>query len=322
MDNLCHTLVGAALAQSGLKKRSALGTATLLIAANLPDVDAISLAWGSGAGLAFRRGWTHGVLALAVWPFLLAGLMVGYDRLVSHRHARFRPLVLLAAIGVLSHPLLDLLNTYGVRWLMPFSDRWYYGDTLFIVDVWAWLMLGTGVVLSLRWERRGRTDWHRPARAALAIATTYAAGMFALGRLTASQARFELRAAGVPVQRILASPVPVTPFRRDVVVDEGDAYLVGEMRTGGNLQGTGHWPKRMPPDANDEEDPAVSAAASTAAAATFLSWARYPTYVVDRRGGLTVVHFIDLRYARAPEARFGTLAVPVTNLQLAARLPP
>ena len=52
MDNLCHTLVGAALAQSGLKRRSPLGTVTLLIGANLPDVDVISLAWGSTSGLA------------------------------------------------------------------------------------------------------------------------------------------------------------------------------------------------------------------------------------------------------------------------------
>jgi hypothetical protein len=31
MDNVCHTLVGAALAEAGLKRRTALGTATLII---------------------------------------------------------------------------------------------------------------------------------------------------------------------------------------------------------------------------------------------------------------------------------------------------
>ncbi|HEX5003778.1 MAG TPA: metal-dependent hydrolase, partial [Gemmatimonadales bacterium] len=170
MDNLCHTLVGAALAQSGLKRRSPLAAATLLIAANVPDVDIISLAWGSTASLAVRRGWTHGVLAISLWPFVLAGLMVGYDRLTKHRGARFGPLALVAAIGVASHPLLDLLNTYGVRLLMPFSNRWFYGDTLFIVDIWVWLILAVGVGLSVRAERRGAAGWTRPARAALAVA--------------------------------------------------------------------------------------------------------------------------------------------------------
>ena len=35
---------------------------------------------------AFRRGWTHGVLALALWPFVLAGSMVLLDRALQ----RFR----------------------------------------------------------------------------------------------------------------------------------------------------------------------------------------------------------------------------------------
>ena len=165
MDNLCHTLVGAALAQSGLKRRTPLATATLLVAANLPDVDVISLAWGSTAGLGFRRGWTHGVLALSLWPFLLAAAMLAFDRMGAKRGAKFWPLVLLSAIGVASHPLLDLLNTYGVRLMMPFSNRWYYGDTLFIVDVWVWLVLAAGVLVSMRAERRDLSNWRAPARA-------------------------------------------------------------------------------------------------------------------------------------------------------------
>ena len=39
--------------------------------------------------------------------------------------------------------MLDWLNTYGVRLLMPFDGRWFYGDALFIVDPWVWLLLGT-----------------------------------------------------------------------------------------------------------------------------------------------------------------------------------
>src|SRR5437867_3457187 len=46
MDPICHTLVGLCLADSGLKRRTALGTATLVIAANLPDVDVLALFLG------------------------------------------------------------------------------------------------------------------------------------------------------------------------------------------------------------------------------------------------------------------------------------
>jgi len=159
MDNVCHTLVGAALAQSGLKKRSPLATITLLIAANIPDVDVLSLFWGGTAGLGFRRGWTHGILAVPLWPFLLAGAVVLFDRGITKRGARFWPLVLVSFVGVVSHPLLDLLNTYGVRLLMPFSDRWFYGDTLFIVDPWLWLLFGSAVMLAWTARRSGVVLW-------------------------------------------------------------------------------------------------------------------------------------------------------------------
>ena len=88
MDNLCHSLVGAALSRAGLGRRTALATATLVIGANLPDVDVFAYAWGADTALGFRRGWTHGVLALALWPFVLTGILMAWDRLVRRRTAR------------------------------------------------------------------------------------------------------------------------------------------------------------------------------------------------------------------------------------------
>jgi inner membrane protein len=160
MDNLCHTLVGAVLAETGLKRRTPLATAVLVIGANLADVDVLAYAWGPDVALGFRRGWTHGVLALAVGPFLLTGLLLAWDRLVRRRRhpdagpADPKALLLLSAIALLTHPFLDWLNTYGLRWLMPFRDVWYYGDVLFIVDPWLWLALGSNARYALR-PRRG-----------------------------------------------------------------------------------------------------------------------------------------------------------------------
>src|SRR5690349_12193196 len=83
MDNITHTLVGLALADSGLKRRSRLGTAALLIGANLPDIDALVyfVGRGGGAALAFRRGWTHGVLAMALLPLALTAGLLAWDRI-------------------------------------------------------------------------------------------------------------------------------------------------------------------------------------------------------------------------------------------------
>ena len=172
MEPLAHTLAGACLAESGLKRLSPLATSTLIIAANLPDVDGACYAHSADLAFAFRRGWTHGVLAIAVLPVALTAVMLVLDRVLSRRRperprARSGALLGLAALGVLSHPFLDWLNSDGVRLLMPLSNRWFYGDTLFIVDPWLWLILGGSAMLAWTAHARGIV-----ATAALASGTT------------------------------------------------------------------------------------------------------------------------------------------------------
>ena len=70
MDNVCHTLVGAACGAAGLNRRTRFGAATLMISANIPDVDVLVFATGQ-PWMEFRRGWTHGILAQIVLPVVL-----------------------------------------------------------------------------------------------------------------------------------------------------------------------------------------------------------------------------------------------------------
>jgi len=165
MDNLAHSLVGAWMAEAGLKRRTPLATATLVIGANLPDIDAFTMVLGADRSLFLRRGLTHGVLALAVLPWLLAGAVMLWDKHVRRRRhpdkepARFWPLLALSYLSVLSHPLLDWMNTYGVRVLMPFDGRWFYGDTLFIIDPWLWLLMAAAVVMADARARLSIAGW-------------------------------------------------------------------------------------------------------------------------------------------------------------------
>lgn len=168
MDPLAHTLVGAALARTRLARAVPFATTTLVAAANLPDVDVLAYVVGEDAALGFRRGPTHGPLGLLLLPLLLVAIVA----LATRRRHRSRgeafptrTLLALAYLGALTHPLLDFLNVYGVRLLSPFSNRWYYGDALFIVDPWFWLILGAAVFLA-----------RAPTRPALALWSAAAAG--------------------------------------------------------------------------------------------------------------------------------------------------
>jgi inner membrane protein len=60
----------------------------------------------------------------------------------------------LGYLAILTHPALDWLNTYGMRWLMPFDGTWFYGDAVYIMDPWLWLLLGGGCLLGRRPTRR------------------------------------------------------------------------------------------------------------------------------------------------------------------------
>jgi len=314
VDNLAHTLVGAALGQAGLKRKTGLGMATLMIAANLPDIDAFGLLIGEN--LAWRRGWTHGPIALVVLPILLAFAMVAFDRWQERRGkrpetrlpVRFGWVLGLAYIGILSHPLLDFLNTYGIRCLMPFSERWFYGDALFIIDIWVWLTLAVGIWWSRRKERRGFEAVGRPALAALVLVAAYS-GAMGVGSLVAE--RFvakdvAARGIGTP-QRVVASPVPLDPFRRRIVYDMGQAYGFGDLRF---LPALSFTPEPGLTPTNMDNPALARAAQQSKQIADFLYWSRLPFVEVKEAAGGTEVVLGDARYNRLPgDGRFTVRAV-------------
>ena len=295
MDNLAHTLAGLALAEAGLRRKTALGATTLAIAANFPDIDAAIFFFGDGVdGLAFRRGWTHGILAMLILPLVLAICMRGLSRLrrpgPESPRASWRWLVVLSAIGVWSHPLLDLLNTYGVRLLMPFSGRWFYGDSLFIIDLWLWLTLLIGVVVS-RWRaQHGSPTATRPARIAISLLLVYIAGMAASSRL--GRSIVERAASGERADRVMVSPIPLTPFRRMVVRDLGDRYEIGALTFSSSARY-----ERGAVIASGRDTELAAAAAQTPDGAKFLSWSRFPRFAAEPSDNGTYVRISDMRYA-------------------------
>lgn len=329
MDPITHTLVGAALAETGLKKRTGLGTATLLIGVNLPDVDLLSYMAGSTTALWFRRGATHGVLALVVLPFVLTGLVVAWDRLVRRRK-RPQPertvvasqTMLLAAIAVATHPALDFLNTYGMRWLMPFSGTWYYGDTLFIVDPWVWALLTAGIVVARKREAgtgkreqgggsapppdRPGAQW--PAVAALLVLVSYVGVMAVSNVIARGVVTQSLRDAGLESpSRLMVAPVAVNPLRRWVVAEVQAVYRFG----------TYHWlrsPKFVLEDHTYDRHPshfAGAAATRGPEVRKFLTWARFPYSVVAERRDRYVVRLGDARYTLDPEGSWAAITVEI-----------
>ncbi len=150
MDNVTHSLFGLAIAEAapppaGLSRRAWITAA--VVAANLPDID-LAYTWITPGPLGYllhHRGYTHTLAGLAGF---VAAIVLGWWLWPAARAlpaAARTGLLLLIAVNLGGHLVLDGFNSYGVHPFFPFNHRWYYGDAVFIFEPWLWVLLGATV---------------------------------------------------------------------------------------------------------------------------------------------------------------------------------
>ena len=283
----------------GLKRLSPRAMPALIVAANLPDIDSFIAKPLGLSARTFHRGFTHGIGGLVTMPFAAVTMIWLWEKLRPGKEGPLRlgGLLLACFIGVLSHPMLDFLNTYGVRLLEPFSHRWFYGDTLFIVDPWIWLMLILGLELSWRAERLGK-KWERPAAYAFCAVLAYIGVNAAISVRAVAATRPLVERVGNPTM-VVAGEVPLEFWKRQVM-----------WRTE-KLAGTADYdPARGAKlDARivplNLDDPRLALAArSDSDVCNFLFWSRMPL-VIDLDGK---AYLSDQRF---PALRRATFMVPL-----------
>ncbi len=314
MDNLTHGLAGAVLAQMGLKRKTGLAMPTLIIGANLPDIDA----WAAMLGpqqLAIRRGVTHGPLGIVLLPLVLTALMLAFDRWRARRpstpgqpvHAGW--LLALAYIGTLSHPLLDWMNSYGIRLLAPFSDTFFASNTLFIIDLWLWVALIAGVWMSRRREKRGHAAWRAPALACGAAIVAYIAanGLITQRAQALTHAHVHHTHGRTPTL-VVANPVPVAFWQRELLWRDAKHHGAGDYSLLAPGDGVRLGSEGRPHHMGDARVARARDASTDARA--FLFWSRMPFATFDAEG----VTFGDQRFTREIIRAAFTVKVPLPAL--------
>jgi len=140
MDNLTHTLTGLMLSRAGLNRFYPRATLLLILSANVPDIDIVTIARGPLNYFEQHRGITHSIAAAPLMALLCVLAVCAIGRTMRGWLAAWG----LAIIGVASHLLLDWTNTYGIRMFLPFSARWIHLDlnNLFDLLIWAVLLFG------------------------------------------------------------------------------------------------------------------------------------------------------------------------------------
>src|SRR5687767_10952663 len=128
----------------------------------------------------------------------------------------------------------------------------------------------------------------RPARFALGLFVVYAMAMLISGRI--GRAAVDRAAAGERAARTMVGPVPVNPFRRDVLREVGERYERGRLAFGPT-------PLYTPDGIIDRgrDAPGVAAASVSPDGVKFLTWARFPFFHVDPVGDSLRVRMSDAR---------------------------
>jgi inner membrane protein len=174
MDNLTHSLVGITAAKAGLDRLSPGATTLCVLAANAPDADVIVLAFGDRWDfLQHHRGITHAIVGVIGLAFLLPLIFYAVDRLSSRLKneapkTKLKGLLIASFIASATHPLMDWTNNYGIRFFLPWSQEWSYGDLVFIVDPFLWLVLGGAAFLLT-----AKTKFYKGVWAVLAAFLTF-----------------------------------------------------------------------------------------------------------------------------------------------------
>ncbi|HQS96441.1 MAG: metal-dependent hydrolase [Novosphingobium sp. 16-62-11] len=312
MDNLTHSLVGWALAETGLKNRTRKGLAACVLAANMPDID-VFFGWAPWAPLAMHRGFTHGLVGgVLLMPPLLAGLLWLLDRWQDRQGRiagdalpmRFGWLMALCYLGALTHPLLDLQNVYAVQLMSPLSDRWFHTDGLFIVSPWLLVFLGLGI-----WRARRKVrGW--PAVAALAATLGFVLLNIGVSYLAGKALRMS---APYPVpDRVFASPGPVLFWQREVIWRQDGAIRRAHYSPLKRVFALEHGAAVL---IDNMADPLVQRAiGSSAEVRDFLDWSQLPFALIKQTGCKAQVTIGDARFT-GPEARGGFTVSAMVPLQ-------
>jgi inner membrane protein len=157
MDNVTHSLAGLLLAEAAVQSRARLTGAvpsrsfraaaaiSSMVTANLPDADLLYTGVGADplAYMLHHRGFSHTVVIALLGALLLWGatlLVWRWRAAASPGRADRRWLLILLVASAMSHLVLDWTNSYGLHPFWPFDDRWYYGDAVFIVEPWLWVV--------------------------------------------------------------------------------------------------------------------------------------------------------------------------------------
>jgi inner membrane protein len=316
MDPLTHSVTGLFLGRAGLNRFSEQAPWILVLAANAPDIDIVTLAGGQLAYLNYHRHLTH---SLAAWP-VMALLPVLAVRLFTRKPFRWLAGYAISLAAVASHLLLDYTNAYGIRLLLPFSGRWFRLDITSVVDLWIWGVLLAGLagpaiarLVNAEIGARTKTAGRGFAIFALLFLALYNAGRGVLHARAVATLDSRTYTGAAPL-RVAALPGPANPLAWRGLVETGEFYSVVDFSLLEEFD-----PSRGTTFYKAEPGAAIQAANDLPVFRDFFRFSQFPLEIAMPLAdpeSATRVQAMDMRFGTPAQPRFVATADVNNRLQV------
>ena len=297
MDNLTHTLTGLALSRAGLSRWYARPALVLMLAANIPDIDIVTIAGGPFNYFQFHRGITHSIAMAPVMALLPVLLVCAVGRTMRG----WKTAYVLSLIGIASHLLLDWTNTYGVRFFLPFSSQWFHLDLNSLTDLWIWGVLILAFLGPLLGRLVSAEIGAKPgagrglALFALAFIPVYDFGRYLIHQRALETLNSRVYKGGPPI-RVAAFPLSAgDPFEWSGWVERPEFVMRFSMNLLAEFDPTNGAVIYKP-----EPSPALDAARQAFIIRKFLEFAQYPLWQVTPMADPEGARRVDVRDWRFP----------------------
>jgi inner membrane protein len=288
MDPITHALSGAVIQQLGFKRKAALFV--LIFSAIAPDLDYITRFWGTDVFLRYHRGITHGVLALFVFPAIMAFLF--------RKKGGFFYYYSISFLAYCVHLLMDLTNQYGTRILSPLDWNQYSLDLTFIIDPYITIGLLLAIIL-------GRMNKQRATVIAICTVILFAGYIGGRAYLQKEVKQFLKTKMDANIYKVY--PLPNDFLRWWFITRSGNETDTGFVDL---------FTKRVCTQDKyhmNNNNQAILESRKNRVVQNFLYFARYPYAEVKREHNRTIVTWKELSYSFMAGERFFTKVVMDKN---------
>ncbi|RKD33166.1 metal-dependent hydrolase [Thermohalobacter berrensis] len=219
MDPVTHGIIGLGISALSGQDISFSNPIVLgsVIGAMSPDIDIIVKYWGDYAYLKHHRGISHSIVGLGV---ISAVISLGLS--MMFKDYTFFSIFIWTFLGSLSHTVFDMLNSYGARFLLPFSKKKIAFSLLMLVDPFIPILSLSLVFINV--------DRYIKGVVALTVFSLYIVKRYYL-RSRAEKILKENYQDKYIINRINILPSLFNPFKWDFIIETENHNIVGEVNS-------------------------------------------------------------------------------------------